>query len=171
MAAGRKQRDKFGRYKGKGGIKAYKTNLPKGGGKKRPRMSNKKKALIGAAIVGVGVGAYAGNKKLQEHRKMKAAETKVKRWNAAGGINQGKKNPTSNPKPTPKASTNPNAKVGKRVKVVSRVDPLAGKAAQARLNRNPGEYTAAQRARDYAVAARYETELLHGPRISYRPLR
>lgn len=167
--AGRKQRDKHGRYKGAGGIKAFKSNLPKAAGKKRPKMSNKKKALIGAAVIGVGVGAYAGSKKLQEHRKMKSAEAKVKNWNANGGINQ-KSNPTSNSKPTPKASTNPNV-TGKRIRVKSFVRPEAGKAAQTRLSRNPAEYTSNQRNRDYATASRYEAELLHGPTISYRAMR
>lgn len=60
--AGRKQRDKHGRYKGKGGIKAFKSNLPAGGGRKR--MSKKKKAAIavGMAAGAVGVVAVAKHK-------------------------------------------------------------------------------------------------------------
>ena len=62
--AGRKQRDKFGRYKGKGGIKPYKSNL-KGKKRKSPPgqvapgrkgMSKKKKVAI---VAGVALGIAA----------------------------------------------------------------------------------------------------------------
>lgn len=78
-----KRRDRHGRYRGKGGIKPYKSNLPKmksgtkrkqaarkaSGGKRTAQggWSKKKKiaaiAMAGAATAAVGAGAYAAARK------------------------------------------------------------------------------------------------------------
>lgn len=83
--AGRKQRDKHGRFKGKGGIKAYKSNLPKGGGRKRtaakkrpspkpvnpkatPKkgMSKKQKAAGAALLVGATFAGVAAQRHMEK---------------------------------------------------------------------------------------------------------
>lgn len=65
------KRDQYGRYKGKGGIKPYKSNLA---GNKRKRLSRKKKvAIAGAAVVGAVAVSRVGQREIA--KKERAAST------------------------------------------------------------------------------------------------
>lgn len=70
-----KGRDRYGRFRGKGGIKPYKSNLV--GVKKQSgrKMSGRKKAIIGVAATATVVGvAYANRRGIA---RITGAETKV----------------------------------------------------------------------------------------------
>ena len=90
-----KRRDRYGRYRGKGGIKAYKSNLPMKAGKKRTKptarnsagkpsgktgqWSKKKKIAVGVAIAGgaagaVGAGVYLKRRDNIKKFKQKSAD-------------------------------------------------------------------------------------------------